>query len=166
MRKGFSLIEITIVIAIVMILVAIVTSALKPIALVNRARDAQRKKDLDRIKIAFEEYNNDMGSYPGKDMVNLLRYKGSCSSNVFKPWLSSWPCDPNGETYYILIPLNPDGTLTDKPGWYKVLTNLEDKQDKDIPAGWYVPGAVQYVGPYTHDQVNYGVSSQNVSWRD
>ena len=63
-RKGFTLIELMVVVTILAIMSMILVGIINPIALVNRGRDARRKKDLARIKTAFEEYYNDKGCYP------------------------------------------------------------------------------------------------------
>lgn len=161
-KKGFTLIEIVVSFAILAILVAIVTTTINPLAMINRGKDARRKSDLNRIKVAFEEYQNDKGFYPKNDMMLNLMKKENCGKNVFSPWLKSWPCDPNGNPYYIFY--------DDTNSWFKVLANLEDKQDKSIPKGWYIYESVYRVGNSDSglgvNNVNYGVSSPNVSWFD
>ena len=57
-QKAISLVEIVIVVAILMILMVIALGVFKPAAMVNRAQDAERKADLEKIKIAFEDHTN------------------------------------------------------------------------------------------------------------
>jgi len=109
---------------------------------------------LNRIKISFEDYFNDKGCYPNKIMVDKLNLNSNCSTNVFNPWLGTWPCDPNGKNYQVLI-----GYDDNCPKWYKVLAVLENKKDNDIPASWILNGNTA-VG---NTAVNYGVSSVNIS---
>lgn len=83
-------------------------------------------------------------------MVAELTNKVNCRSvNVF-PWLTPWPCDPNGSAYQILI------DSQSCPKWFKVLTKLENKNDKDIRLDLGIDaGEIGY---------NYGVSSGNISF--
>jgi len=118
-----------------------------------RGRDAQRKKDLRRIKIAFEEYFNDKGIFPDPSWNTI----DNCGSRtVFAPYLVPWPCDPNGEIYEIVVAVNE----------FRVITNLEYKKDKDIPDGWYLRGDNYRLYDWTVNDVNYGVSSANILWYD
>lgn len=149
-RKGITFIEIMVVVAILVLMIIGAVGALNPAELFNRARDAQRKKDLNRIKISFEEYFNDKGCYPDTTMVEKLGSKTNCETHVFLPWLSYWPCDPKGEAYKILI-----GDNVNCPKWYKVMTLLESKRDTQISSQGSIDSE-----PIT--TANYSVSSGNV----
>jgi len=163
-QKGLTLVEILIVVAILLLLIVTAVGGINPIGIMNKARDAQRKKDLARIKIAFEEYFNDKGCYPDGDMVEQLMTKSNCDTTVFKPWLSSWLCDPNGTPYKVLIENYTDGYC---PKWFKVLTNLENKEDKSIPEGWETKDSYYKLGKdATAATNNFGTSSNNISWTD
>ena len=154
MKQGFTLIEFLVAMAILMLMVILSVGALNPAAMFARARDAQRKKDLGRIRVAFEEYFNDKGHYPSQTEIDGL----SCGSNW--AWLSPWPCDQIGvgKTYTI---------ITDSKK-FKVFTNLENKVDPQIPPTWYRTSFVVHYGndSLTRDDINFGVSSSNVSWND
>jgi prepilin-type N-terminal cleavage/methylation domain-containing protein len=150
-KKGFTLVEIIIVMAIIIIFATMMVGIFNAIGVTNKGRDAQRKKDLRRIKIAFEEYFNDKGYFP--DDVDTWNIKSNCSSDVFSPYLKSWPCDPNSKPYKIVIDLNE----------FRVITNLENEKDKDIPDGWYDNMDFDLMG-WTINDVNYGVSSTNILW--
>jgi len=154
--RAFTLVEFIIVVALLMLLAIITLSALNPGLLTERARDTQRKKDLGTISVAFEEYFNDKGCFPTQGSIDALE----CGKDGFKPWLSSWPCDPNGQKYYVYT---GSGTC---PTSYRILTNLKNKQDKQIPSGWYSQniGFKFGDGSLTINEVNYGVSSLNTSW--
>lgn len=156
-RRGFTLIEILIVITLLAIMAVMIAGALNSNKVADKAYDAQRKKDLSRMRIAFEEYFNDKGCYPTQAFIDNL----GCDGNGFAPWLSSWLCDPNKEKYRIATENSAC------PKWYKLMTNLQNRQDKEIPTGWYSrPGTVYFGnGQWTIDDVNYGLSSQNTDWK-
>lgn len=114
MKKGFTLIEMTMVVIILIVLVGILLATFNPIKQLNKGHDATRKKDLKRIGIAFEEYYNDKGCYPSQAMIDAL----SCGSHDFYS-LNPWPCDPRGGRYNVLV----DDSQC--PGWFTVTTRLE-----------------------------------------
>ena len=156
-RKGFTLTELLVVISILAVMSVILVGILNPIALVNKGKDARRKKDLSRIKISFEEYYNDKGCYPTQTKINELADPTACGSlSVFAPWLTPWLCDPDGDVYEILI----GGVDDNCPNMYRAFTTLENTKDKDIPEGWGVTAWA--IG--TDSPVNYGISSPNTEW--
>jgi len=151
-KNGFTLVELLVVMAIIVILAMMMTGVLNPIALINKGSDAKRKKDLYRIKVAFEEYFNDKGTYPQD--VSVWNIKDNCNSNIiFSPYLMPWPCDPNGEPYKILVGINN----------FRVLADLQNRSDKDIPINWYTRTDIEISG-VGRTAVNYGVSSTNIKW--
>jgi len=157
--KGFTLVELLIVMAVIGFLVVGLLMTIDPIFQTNKGNDARRKKDLGRIKVSFEEYYNDKGCYPTGELLESLNDDNSCSTNVFDPWLKNWPCDPNGGSYHIVV------ANEDCPSWFKILTNLSNRNDDDIPSGWYLLSNY-FVGDGTYgvNDVNYGTSSTNVNW--
>jgi len=153
-RKGFTLVEILIAMAIVIALAIMMVGIFVVINPMAKGRDSQRKKDLNRIKQAFEEYFNDKGYYPSGTLLTDLEDKSNCNStSVFSPYLSPWPCDPNGNPYKIIME-------TDK---FRVLTNLENKDDSGIPKDWYTRKDIFITG-LIKKNINYGVSSPNILW--
>lgn len=161
-KAGFTLIEILIVMAILAMMAVIMVGILNPIALTGRGHDARRKKDLARIKVAFEEYFNDKKCFPTEATIaeRGLRIKSNCGKGVFSPWLPIWPCDPNGLPYYIFV------EQSSCPLWFKLITNLENKKDSDTPSGWYEYPDNYLVGDgnLNPNTANYGTSSTNVLW--
>ena len=68
-------------------------------------------------------------------------------------YMDKWLCDPDGNPYILISDNN----------WFKILTNLENRSDKDIPDGWY-DSNTSYTTAFARDEVNYGVSSPNILW--
>ncbi len=162
-KKGFSLVEVLIVIALVAILGAIMYGTFNPGSQVDKGYDARKKKDLARIKVAFEEYYNDKGCYPSQDLIYnswRLHQTDRCNTAVAGfPWLSPWPCQPDGVPYKISV------DSSDCPKWYKAFAQLGNRNDSDIPEGWY-SREFRLSDEATNQDVNYGVSSTNVNWYD
>ncbi|MEY3471260.1 MAG: hypothetical protein RLZZ223_610 [Candidatus Parcubacteria bacterium] len=116
-HKGFTLIEILLIITLLGLLSAIVLSAINPIGQLGRARDLQRQQDLSQLEQALEKYFIDNGrQYPAS--IPLGRYVEICSdtltsgcsnlSFLVPQYLSSIPKDPTGVNYKIGI--NPDNS--------------------------------------------------------
>ena len=157
---GVTLVEVLLVISILLLLVGAMTGAINPIALVNKGKDARRKKDITRIKIAMEGYMADKGCFPSESLLADLNSDVNCGKGVFAPWLNIWPCDPSGSSYPVVV----EGE--DCPQWFKVYTLLENSNDRDILEWWfdYEPGVYQLSGGYSNAMVSHGVSSTNVLW--
>jgi prepilin-type N-terminal cleavage/methylation domain-containing protein len=169
MRKGFTLVELLIVMTILVMMGVMMIGIFNPKLQMNKANDATRKKDIGRIKVAFEEYFNDTGCYPSDTNVRFpnmwsnLMNKANCNTGIFGSWgLDPWPCDPVARVpYYVFV------EQKDCPSWFKILTNLSNKADSQIPVGWYVQGSGYTVGGNLNtSQVNFGVSSPNILWYD
>jgi prepilin-type N-terminal cleavage/methylation domain-containing protein len=157
-KNGFTLVELLIVITIVVMMAVAIVGTLNPAALTDKAYDARRKKDLNRIRIAFEDYFTDKECYPSQAEIDAL----VCDKSGFAPWMPSWPCDPTGAKYTFMM--DDSGC----PHWYRVLANLQNRNDKDIPSGWFtLPTSYHYGnGNLTVNDFNYGVSSPNITWSD
>jgi len=63
MKKGFTLIEILIVVVIIGILAGVVLSIIKPDVLYSRARDSRRETDLKTIQTGLENYYAEYRGY-------------------------------------------------------------------------------------------------------
>lgn len=133
------MIELLIVIAIIAVLFILLLTVLRN--QVGRGRDARRKADLEKIKIAFEEYFNDFGCYPPPDILD------NCGGDELQPYMQSVPCDPfTGESYVYIPESSCDG--------FRVFTALEDDNDPSIArVGCDAPGACGFGA-----DLDYGVS--------
>lgn len=157
---AFTLTEILLVMGILLVMVTILIGIINPVAMVNKARDSRRKSDLNKIRTAFEEYFTDKGYYPSATSIgsswNLEKNCGKQIDEV-KKYLRVWPCDPDNKPYVIIANDN----------YFKIVVNLENKKDKDIPIDWYETGTYTTSAFYNQKQgVNYGVSSSNILWYD
>lgn len=91
-KKGFTLIELLAVIAIIGILAALsvvgIGNALK------RARDAQRKRDLQNVKSALEYYYQDNNGFPTASSFAALQ-------SPLSPYIKNFPADPTNTSTYV-----------------------------------------------------------------
>jgi prepilin-type N-terminal cleavage/methylation domain-containing protein len=82
-EKGFTLVELLIVLALIAILAAILIAIINPGAIMTRGRDTQRKGDLRNLAAVTDAYIADIGT--GANLPWIVR--GNCSStspgNVF-----------------------------------------------------------------------------------
>jgi len=118
-KKGFTLIEIMVVIAIIGILSSFLIGAFS--GLRQTTRDSQRKTDLRLIQSALEIYRSDTGKYSSSSPINPCGGSWTVSSTVY---MQKIPCDPLSAAAYTYI---YDSTK----GSYSLFACLEDVDDKD-----------------------------------
>lgn len=149
-KKGFTIVEIMVVITIIVGVAVAALSALRPTAQIGKGRDAQRKADLQKLKIIFEDYYNDNQCYPPTSTVDL-----TCNSTALRPYLDKVPCDPGGHT----TPYAYTTTCTS----FIIYAKLEYDKDSDVVKYncGNTPGAM--CGPSGNRNYNYGVVAGNVS---
>jgi general secretion pathway protein G len=114
-QKGFTLLEILLVIAAIGILAAIVIVAINPNRQLSQVRDTERRSDVNALSKAMEQYLIDYGSYP-TGITN--EYQPVCndaittdcidlSGDLISTYLADVPEDPDPTNpYYIAI--NPE----------------------------------------------------------
>ena len=141
-KQGFTLIEVLMVIALIALLsVAVYAGYARQL---SRARDAQRKDDLEKLKVAFEDYYNDNACYPD---FNLFT---QCGSSVMLPYLREIPCDPYDDQPYRYFTFGGDACRG-----YRVLVQLENTNDPNIASS----GCDKTNGCYYDDpSYNYGIA--------
>ncbi len=97
--KGFTLIELMVVIAIIAILVTIVINAINPAKILNDTNDSKRRTEINQIKTALQLYYNDNQDYPGAGQVSpdtYLKCKLEGTANS--------PCSAVGTVYMKQVP--------------------------------------------------------------
>lgn len=102
-KKGFTLLELLVVISIIAVLLAISASAF--LSARATSRDAKRKTDLEQVRSALELYKADNGSYPTNTGT-----VGSVLTGLVSPtqYISKLPSDPGLNSYYYMS-LNTGG---------------------------------------------------------
>jgi general secretion pathway protein G len=147
MRRGFTLIEILIVITIIAILGIFISNSFTNNRI--KAENSRIKSDLYRLKIAFEDYYNDHNCYPPAAWFDKA---DDCGSAQLTPYLAQIPCDPHTGMPYKLETdsNNPPGCI-----WFKLYGSLTSPTlDEDALAQYSDSGS---------SLGNYGVSSSNTS---
>ncbi len=120
-HAGFTLIELTVVIAILGIMAGTLIVIVNPLGQLQKARDTQRKSDLRRIQSALEMYRSDNGSYPA--LLNDCSGKfGSPDCSII--YMSIIPTDPKGGSYIY----TPGGTPVVSYTLSACLENVNDPQ--------------------------------------
>jgi type II secretion system protein G len=163
-RKGFTLIELMVVMIILAILVTFgigsFTSSQK------KSRDIKRKNDLRQIGVSLEAYNNDKGEYPNASAGGLIL---GCLSGVECAWGSAF-VDSNNTVYMMQLPTDPTTTrryvyiVAANRKSYQLYTVLENTLDADIPKDAQNKARVftdVNCGSTTTMHCNFGVASSN-----
>lgn len=135
-KSGFTLIEMLIVVALIaLLLLLFIIGARLQLA---KGYDATRKADLNRLRIAFEEYASDHGCYPDPAIL------ADCGGKELQPYLESIPCDPETKKPYVMT--------VDKgicAGKFIIAALLANSNDPDINcsrAGYYAVGSNNVTG--------------------
>lgn len=143
MKKGFTLSELLIVVSLIALIFAAIVINWR--VQINRGHDVLRKKHLNDIKRAFEEYYNDKGCYPPASILS------NCAGPDLEPYLKEIPCDPVFTTAYIYIPVDDSNVCRG----YRVFTSLQDASDAEIGR----QGCNGITGCGFGAGLNYGISS-------
>ena len=118
MKKGFTLVELLIAIAILGILATIGMGSFRTAQL--RGRDGERKSDLKQISNALELYHSDYNRYPAAIVFGSELTDGKTS------YMKEVPEDPGGAAYVYAVSLSGNK--------YQLFAYLENTEDKNIDA--------------------------------
>lgn len=119
-RSGFSLVELLLVTVIISLIFAFAFFNAKK--QIDRANDARRKGDIQKIARAFEDYYNDHGCYPPVTVLDR------CGSDDLAPYLKEIPCDPITGTAYKYVYVDEN----DRCQGYRLFAALQDTGDPAI----------------------------------
>lgn len=141
--KAFTLVEILVVSAVIGLVS--IFSIVNGQTQLQKTRDAVRKSNIDRIKLAIEEYYQDQECYP-----QALPACGNSFQDGNMTIIDNIPCDPTEKLSYTYVP-----ETSNCPKSYQLYATLEYKSDGIIDK----IGCRNGCGPEC--QFNYGVASTN-----
>lgn len=118
--KGFTLVELLIVMSIIGVLAAIGLGSFTTAQM--KGRDAQRKSDLKQVSHALEIYYADHNSYP-----NSITFGSEFKDTKGTVYFKILPTDPVANQSYTYTLVNGSSQK------YKLSANLENTQDKLYP---------------------------------
>lgn len=141
LQKGFTLIEVLVVIGILGILATVALVAINPAEAQKKARDTQRLKDMSTLQSIIEEYLSDN---PGSTITKKSSGTGTnkaCAATGWLginlcPYVTVVPTDPASRTSSYTTNLGTTGSdaleyfLNVGSGGYKLCTYLESTSNK------------------------------------
>ena len=159
--KGFTLIELIVVVGILSILAVVGIAALNPVEQFKKASDSRRKSDLAQIQKAVEVYYQDNGSYPLSDsyMITIPAQSGGTTiidwGKSWIPYMNILPKDPANSKNYVYSSTGQS---------YFIYASL-DREGKDPQAcnGGVACEKLPSGASCGSGTCNYGVTSPNVS---
>lgn len=132
--RGFTLLELIIVIGVLAILSLLVLMVVNPLEQFRKANDARRKDDLSQIQRGLEQYYQDNGAYPTGYQANV---GGQVVSEITNPQLTPIPWGGSWSPYMNVIPNDPSSNRTyvyvSTGQKYWLYTSLE-RGGKDVQA--------------------------------
>jgi prepilin-type N-terminal cleavage/methylation domain-containing protein len=127
-EKGFTLLEILLVIAAIGILAAIVIVAINPNRQLAQVRDTSRKSDAVTLQKALEQYLIDTGTYPSGVTNEYTEVCNSGSNSIGEGSVNSGCVDlrPLVPSYIASIPTDPSGGAGET-GFYVHMHSVNQK---------------------------------------
>lgn len=127
-RRGFTVIELLVVIGLIAVLAGVLVVLVNPVGQLQKSRDARRKVDIRQIQSALELYRADQLAYPDASALATcgVSLTGSVNGSTVT-YISKIPCDPKGGVYVYA----PDGPPALN---YTLKACLENASDPDQDA--------------------------------
>lgn len=122
-KKGFTLLEILLVVGIIAVLAAIVIIAINPGRQLATLRNTQRKSSLAEINKAAQQYYIDHSSYPG-NIPNTLTEICNTGSFSTTTSINGIPCGSLVNlsdlvpTYMVSMPVDPQGLVINSSNYF------------------------------------------------
>jgi len=113
--RGFTLLEILLVVGIIAILAGIVILAINPSRQLAQARDAQRLSDIKQINNALVQYYIDHNEYPAGVPTTTMEEicdTGEATSTLPGDCIGYADLTPLVPTYVVSMPKDPQGTIS------------------------------------------------------
>ncbi|MBI5044483.1 MAG: prepilin-type N-terminal cleavage/methylation domain-containing protein [Candidatus Levybacteria bacterium] len=101
MKRGFTLIELILVVAIVGIFTTAILAVVNPSQQVLKANDGRRKSDLSQIQRGLEAYYQDNGRYPLASGQKIYTTALIDWGTSWQPYMNVLPKDPTSSRQYI-----------------------------------------------------------------
>ena len=152
-NKGFTLLELLVVISLLAILATIIINSFTNT--LKKGRDSRRKQDLEEISKALELYNDDNSSYPASLSWGNPMSDPDTPAKFYMRKIPQDPSNSGGLTYYYQT-----GTTAAIGSWYKLYSCLENDQDASYST---------YVGTICSSETDncqtchFGISSPNTT---
>ncbi len=140
-ERGFTLVELTIVISIMLILASVGVS--NYIFSLKKSHDATRKSDLATITKAIQAFANDFGGYPASENGKLVACDYNNAGLIACNWGQPFSVFKGGKviTYLGKMPSDPDTSRNyyyeadATNGTFNLYAALENTSDQYITAG-------------------------------
>lgn len=148
-KNGFTLIELLMVIIIISILAVISASSYRLAQI--KARDVERKSDLEAVFKSLMLYYNDTGTFPDEKSFSFGNSETGFVGNDGTIYMRETPIDPKNIDDYKYV-YKTDGKI------FNLFANLENKNDSQCKTDPYQVNGVNYC---------YGLSSPNsvvINW--
>lgn len=147
-QKGFTLVELLIVVSIIGILTGVTVSVVNVSRAKNVATDAVRQSSLEKLVQGLEAYNAAEGTNPldNNSDGNALN-TGSGTEDVVGVYVSAWPTDA---TYY----------------YAKITENSKEFLCLSVPMATDITKYIKYVNPYSASETGGNSSCGKKILRD